>query len=161
MPRDPRMRAFVPRWTRAASIAIGLLLVLGAAFVLWRTSSTLRDLGFAGVSSGNVVLVAVFVIVGAVLLWRLGGVRADPSEEGLRVRNVLRVRHVVWAQVVGVRFTPSLPWVMLDLADGTQLAVMGVQQSDGRRGRAEADRLRALVDELGTARDPQAGKPPQ
>ena len=155
MAHDPLMRPFVPRWTRAAALFVGVLLVGGAAFVLWHTSGVLKDSGYAGVSSANVVMIGCVVVIGALLLWRLGGVRADPTPDGLRVRNVLRVRLVAWAEILAVRFSANNAWVMLDLADGTQIAVMGVQHSDGKRGRAEAARLRALVDALGTAPDPQ------
>jgi len=137
-------------------VVIGVLLVAGTVFVLWQTSQTLEDAGHAGISTVDVVLILVVDAVGVLLLWRLGGVRADPDHDGLRVRNVVRTRKVAWAEVVAVTLTPSNAWVFLDLADGTRLAVMAVQQADGGHGRAEAARLRALVDELGTATDPHA-----
>ncbi|PWJ51181.1 PH domain-containing protein [Quadrisphaera granulorum] len=70
---------------------------------------------------------------------------AIPDERGLYVRNLVNRRRLEWAEVVGVSFGGGRPWVQLDLADGDTLAVMGVQRSDGERGRVEADRLATLV----------------
>ena len=71
--------------------------------------------------------------------------RAVPSPTGLVVRNVLLTRTVTWDEVSRVRFAGGDPWVVLDLADGEQLAVMAVQKSDGPIARSEGSRLAALV----------------
>jgi len=89
-----------------------------------------------------------FVLVGAVVGWvlsRFAGVRADPAEDGLTVRNLVVRRDLEWAQVVGVRFADGDPWVTLDLSDGDTLPVMAIQRADGARGRSEASRLSTLV----------------
>ena len=70
---------------------------------------------------------------------------AIPSETGLRVRNVVTVRYLEWAQIVAVRLAPGDPWAMLDLSDGNTLAVLAIQGADGEHGRAEARRLATLV----------------
>ena len=88
--------------------------------------------------------VAVAASIGSVLL-RFGLLRADPSPEGLVVRNLVRRDHLRWEQIVSVRFGDGDPWVMLDLSDGDVLAVMAIQRADGARARAEARRLATLV----------------
>ena len=72
-----------------------------------------------------------------------------PDGAGLTVRNLLLTRRVEWAEIVSVRFGQGRPWVSLDLADGTTLAVMAIQAADGARAAREARRLATLV-EFGT-----------
>jgi hypothetical protein len=89
-----------------------------------------------------------FLLVGAAVGWvlsRFAGVRADATEAGLRVRNLVVRRDLEWAQVVEVRFPDGDPWVTLDLSDGDTLPVMAIQRADGARGRSEASRLSTLV----------------
>jgi hypothetical protein len=61
------------------------------------------------------------------------------------VVNLFHSRHLDWAEVVAVRFGGGAPWVMLDLDDGDELAVMGIQRADGAFTQAEARRLATLV----------------
>jgi hypothetical protein len=82
----------------------------------------------------------------ALMMWRFAALRAVPTPSGLEVRNVLLTRRISWDQVEAVRFAGGDPWVLLDLTDGDQLAVMAVQRADGPYGRAEASRLAALVE---------------
>jgi Bacterial PH domain len=86
--------------------------------------------------------------VGAAVAWFLSRyvlLVAEPSDQGLRVRNLLFARELSWAQIVAVRMGNGDPWVTLDVSDGDCLAVMAVQRADGSFGRAEADRLATLV----------------
>ena len=131
-----------------ALVVVGVLVVGGCAVVGFTASG---PLGTSWVNRGSI---AVFAVFAAWLLWRLGGVHAVPSREGLRVRNVIYTRELAWAQVVSVRFGRDDPWVRLDLADGSTLAVMGIQRADGARGELEARRLAALVQAHGEAVDP-------
>ncbi len=73
--------------------------------------------------------------------------RADPSPNGLVVRNVVRREELSWAQIVAVRFGDAEPWVTLDLSDGDTVAVMAIQRADGARAMAEARRLAGLVEQ--------------
>jgi hypothetical protein len=139
-PDDP-YRPFRPRaarWVSAVVAVIYVAVLLAMAFVVPTyatvTVAWLDRLGFALVAAG-----------GAWLLLRHAGVRADPSPEGLTVRNLATTRTVTWPEVVSVRFGHGHPWVQLDLADGETLAVMGVQRSDGAYAVAEARRLATLV----------------
>jgi hypothetical protein len=143
-----RFRPFRPLWTRVAVAVTGAVAVGGSLVVgLLGDEGLLLDAG----TRVSFVLFAGFVVW---LLWRLGGVHARPDGEGLTVRNVIRRRRVAWPEIVEVRLTTNDSWVVLDLADGGTLAVMGIQRADGERGMAEARRLQSLVRELGEAPEP-------
>jgi hypothetical protein len=47
--------------------------------------------------------------------------------------------------VVQVTLRPGSPWAVLDVANGTSVAAMGIQGSDGARATAQVRRLRALI----------------
>ncbi len=86
----------------------------------------------------------------AALLWRYASIRAVPSRQGLGIHNLVRSRTVEWRSVVAVQFSGGDPWVTLELDDTDQVAVMAIQKADGAYGKAEASRLAALVEALGT-----------
>lgn len=137
---DP-YRSFRPRAARWVSTVVAVVFVavmVGLAFLVPTYATVtvvwLDRIGFALVAAG-----------GAWLLLRHAGVRADPTPEGLTVRNLVTTTTVTWAEVVSVRFGHGHPWVQLDLANGETLAVMGIQRSDGARAVAEARRLATLV----------------
>ncbi|MFC8599912.1 PH domain-containing protein, partial [Isoptericola sp. NPDC057191] len=146
-PDGARFRKFRPRWGRAAAWFVWVFAAVGSVVV---GLSANGPLGAAGVSKGSFVAFALAVTW---LMWRLGGVHAVPSPEGLRVRNLIHTRTLAWPEIVEVRLGPDDPWVRLDLADGGTIAVMGIQRADGQRGMAEARRLRGLVVSLGETPD--------
>ncbi|WP_100835151.1 PH domain-containing protein [Kitasatospora fiedleri] len=77
--------------------------------------------------------------------------------EGLTVVNFVRSRRLSWAEVVRVNFRAGDPWVVLDLADGTALAAVGIQPGGGREQAIRAARaLRDLVEERGAGREQRA-----
>lgn len=71
--------------------------------------------------------------------------RVSASQEKLVIVNGYRRREFAWAQVVAVRMPPGAPWASLDLTDGSEIAAMGIQGSDGTRARAAVRDLRTLV----------------
>jgi len=148
---DALLAPFRPRGARVVGRALAGAIVVGAAFVLV-VSPGRPGIGFALPDT-----VALCVVVGLAvwLLLRHAGVLAVVSREGIVVRNLVRTRALAWAQVEAVRLAPGQPWVTLDLTDGTTLAVMAVQASDGARGRAEARRLATLVERFGEAAEPE------
>lgn len=141
MPSEDPYRPFRPRAARWVSTAVAVLVVvviLGLAVLVPSYATvTVAWLDRAGL--------ALLAAGGAWFLLRHAGVRADPSPEGLTVRNLVTTRTVTWPEVVSVRFGHGHPWVQLDLADGETLAVMGIQRSDGAFAVAEARRLATLV----------------
>jgi hypothetical protein len=74
--------------------------------------------------------------------------RVVARADGLLVVNGYRARRFEWAEVVAVTLRPGSPWAVLDLSDGTTVAAMGIQGSDGARARAAVRQLRVLVDEM-------------
>ncbi|HLS73159.1 MAG TPA: PH domain-containing protein [Actinomycetaceae bacterium] len=134
------LRPFRPRAARwVASVLFVATVVATPAFFI---VLAVNDLAMPPTDAVGTVMVA------AVLAWlcfRQAAVRAVPTETGLTVRNFVRVRELTWSQVVAVRFGPNRPWAMLDLSDGTTLAVMAIQSADGEYGRREASRLAALI----------------
>jgi hypothetical protein len=84
----------------------------------------------------------------ATTLWVLARPRVIASEDGLTVVNMVRTRHLDWAQIVAVNLRAGDPWVLLDLDDGDVLAVMGIQASGGAAARRQVAQLRALIDEF-------------
>lgn len=134
-------------------LASAVLIMMGSIAVLL-PGPVRGQAGGMGLSTADRVGIVAFAVAVAWFLLRHAGVRADPDDAGLTVRNLLLTRRVAWAEIVSVRFGAGRPWVQLDLADGTTLAVMAVQSADGRYGTAEARRLATLVEvHSRTARD--------
>lgn len=124
---------------------VGWVSALGQALVLLSVAAILPWSGPNRVAWPDR---AGFVVLAALIGWflvRLAEVSADPSPEGLVVRNVLLTRRLNWSQIEGLRFGSSDPWLQLDVSDGDPVAVMAVQRADHERGRAEADRLATLL----------------
>ncbi|KUG54275.1 hypothetical protein AVL62_03305 [Serinicoccus chungangensis] len=94
----------------------------------------------------NRVSIAGFGLAMAAFLWRYARIRAVPSRTGLLVVNLVQRRELEWAQVVHVGFSGGSPWVVLELDDTEEVAVMAIQRADGRRAQREAARLAALVE---------------
>lgn len=133
-------RPFVSRRGRVAAWVTGvgqaIALVACALILPWHGADAVGpwDRG---------ALIALAALFGWALS-RYGGVRAEPSEVGLVVRNLLLTRSLLWSEIHEVRFGDE-PWVILDVEDGDPVAVMAVQRADGPRSRAEAERLATLV----------------
>lgn len=137
---EPRERAapFRPVRGRIVAVLIGvgmlfgsilLALVLPERFeVMDRVTSVLLGAGVAAFMS------------------RYATIRARPDAEGLWVRNLGPGEKVPWEEILAVRFSQGMPWPRLDLADGTDMAVMAIQRSDGPRSLDEAQRLADLID---------------
>lgn len=139
-PFTPDLRRFSPRGAKI--VAVLATVIFAGLMVL---------LAF-GVPSNTWIDQALFLLLGVLVGWlmfRLAGVFAAPSEEGLVVRNLFITTRLDWAEIVNVRFGDA--WAQLDLSDGDTLAVMGIQRADGWFARNEAQRLANLVAYYGTA----------
>jgi hypothetical protein len=133
---------FRPWGVRYAGWIFSIALLVVVVTVWLTLPQAVRD-EFTPLQRGTV---AAMYLVGAVIAHALGRCRVDAHEQGLRVVNGYRSHDLTWAQVLAVRMGPGDPWAALDLADGTSLAAMGIQGSDGRRARRQVRRLRALID---------------
>jgi hypothetical protein len=87
----------------------------------------------------------VCAVVATFAIHRLADVRAVATVSGLEVVNVVRRRRLEWTEIVGVRLSPGDPWLQLDVSDGTTLAVMAIQTSDGARAKHMALEVAATV----------------
>jgi len=102
------------------------------------------------------VMTIVFGGVLAALLLRFAALRAVPSKTGLRVVNLVRSTDLEWASIVNVGFSGGAPWVILELSDTEEVAVMAIQRSDGAFAADEASRLAALVAHHSSSAGPPA-----
>lgn len=132
---------FVP--VRGRRVALGF--AAGAPVLFAVLALVMPGTGMAGWGVTDSLLLFCVGVVIAAFMWRLATLRAEPTPQGLRVRNILLSRSVRWSDVRAVRFSGGDPWVVLDLFDGDEIAVMAVQKTDGARGRAAASRLAALL----------------
>lgn len=98
--------------------------------------------GFGPLDRIGVFLVGVGV---AGMLCVFARPRLVAEERGLTVINLFKSRSLEWPEVIRVSLRRGDPWVLLDLADGETLAVMGIQANDGERALTAVRRLRSLV----------------
>ncbi|WP_435198697.1 PH domain-containing protein [Janibacter sp. GS2] len=128
---------FRPVRGRLVAIVIGIAILVGAialAITLPGQYEIMDRLTCAGIG----VAVAAFMS-------RYATIHARPDARGLHVRNLGSGELVPWEDITAVRFSQGMPWVRLDLEDGTDLAVMAIQRADGPRSVDEAQRLADLV----------------
>ena len=75
--------------------------------------------------------------------------RVVAETDRLVVVNGYRTHAYEWAEVLAVHLPPGAPWAVLDLADGTSQAAMGIQGSDGGRAHRAVAELRLLLSRFG------------
>jgi hypothetical protein len=127
---------------RLASIVFG-----GALFVV----SFFAWIGFSDEVRGvftwpeRLTLVGIGVAV-VVSLWALSRSKVVATGDRVVVVNGFRRRELEPAQIVAVTLPEGAPWATLDLADGTAVAAMGIQGSDGQRARTAVRELRAVLE---------------
>lgn len=121
--------------TRVAIVVVALLTGIGV----------LRHPGGAEFNTIWWIAVPTLGLAAVALLVLLGRPRLVATAYGLEVRNLVRTQRLEWNQVIAVRFGVSAPWVVLDLSDGSTLAVMAIAASDGARARLAAQSLATLV----------------
>jgi hypothetical protein len=147
-------RTFRPVVTRV------VLLTLGAALLVALTTVALmmpHD-GASPWSTGDrATVIMMGVLIGAVLAL-LSRPKVTVTAEGITVVNLTVKRRLAWAEVLRVNLRPGDAWVHLDLADGTTLAVMGIQPGIAKeQALRDARLLRSLVETLGEAPGVGAG----
>jgi len=130
-----------PRAALWTAVGLSGVLVL-AAFAGWRLlPEEIRQL-FTGVQLATLVFF-ILVMVGVMLGVGLSSVTA--GDDGLVVRNGLRVHRIGWGEIDGFRFTPDDPWAHVLLSDDPgSRPLMALQRVDGVRAR----RSLAVLEEL-------------
>lgn len=131
-----------PLGVRLAVVFFGLMLLVVCTAAWFGFDESVRE-RWTVLQKGTVISIGLaFAFVG----WVLSRSRATAESERLVIVNGLKRRELAWEQVVAVHLPPGAPWATLDLSDGTTVAVMGVQGSDGSRARTAVRQLRALID---------------
>jgi hypothetical protein len=138
---------WLPRRSRAVAYTVAAVLVAGAvvfAVLLPAPRFQLPDR----------VGVVVFACGLAWLLHMIGRCRVVADERGVTLVNAFRVRRYEWAELIDVSMGVGDPWPHLDLADGSSVAVMGIQGSEKERAQRAIAELRALIRQYGEAPEP-------
>ena len=139
-----------PTGARIVAIVAGsALLAVGAA--LWASLSAEVRATF---SWWQVVTLLLFLTASLSVLHGIARTRVRADETGLEIVNGYRSHAVEWAQIVAIGLPRGAPWAVIDTADGSVIAAMALQSSDGPRARAAVLALRRRVDALG-APDPE------
>lgn len=122
-------------------LGAGLLVVCGLAWVGFDDETQDRFTPFQ-----RITILALGLLAFAVW-FALVRSRVVAETDRLVVVNGYRRREYEWAQVVAVHLPPGAPWVTIDLADGSTVAAMGIQGSDGNRAKQAVRELRATVEQ--------------
>ena len=124
----------------AGTIAgIGLFAICAVAWFAFDPETRAK---FTPFQRGTLVAIGVMLFACGHALAR-SRVVAEP--ERLVVVNGYRRRVYEWPEVVTVSLPRGAPWAILDLADGTDQAVMGIQGSDGDRAIRAVRELRQIL----------------
>lgn len=134
-------RVYRPLGARMVS-GVAAVCIVGTATFLWLMlpSHVRGEFGWLD----RVTMVACFAgMVG--VLYGVFRTRATASVRGLTVTNGYRRHEFHWAEVVSISLTPHRPWAVVDLADGSTMAVMALQSSDGPRASRAAHEIAGLI----------------
>lgn len=104
----------------------------------------------------RISLILVGALVGGGLRF-LARPRLELTEHRVTVVNVIRTHVLVWPEIIDARMPVGEPWPSIDLADGSTLAVMGIQSNDGELARAYLEEFRHHLRERGEAAEPSRG----
>jgi hypothetical protein len=132
---------FRPFGVRIAIAVLGGLLTL-VVVVMWFAFPPEIRAQFTAFQILTVVALGAAFYVGGFALARS---RLVAREEGLTVVNGYKTRRYEWNEVLAVTLRPGAPWATLDLSDGTTVAAMGIQGSDGVRAQRQVRQVRNLV----------------
>jgi hypothetical protein len=118
-----------------------VILVASMSFLWVMLPSSIQ----AGFGIAQRLTLILFLVVMLVVLNAMFRTSARADDEGLTITNGYRVRRFGWAEVLGVSLGANHPWALVDLADGTTVALMAIQSSDGARASRAAHELAAVI----------------
>lgn len=147
MPADSDLslpRTYRPLGVRIAIIVLGALLAT-VTLVMW--------FAFPPEIRAQFTPLQILTVIGLGMMFYAGGYalarsRVVARADGLTVVNGYKKRRFEWNEVLAVTLRSGSPWAVLDLSDGTTVAAMGIQGSDGPRAARQVRELRALVERL-------------
>lgn len=93
-------------------------------------------------------------LVGAGALHLLARPRLVAAADGVTVVNGIRTHVLEWTEIIDIAMREGEPWPSVDLADGSTLAVMGIQSNDGELALRNLESFRTLLHEHGEADEP-------
>lgn len=132
---------FRPRGVRIAAVVLGVALFAVSAAIWFAFPQSVRD-QFTTFQRLTVILFGLVAVAAGYALGR-SRVRADVG--GLLVVNGFRTHRYAWAELAGVTLRAGSPWAILELADGSTAAAMGIQGSDGDHAVRQVRRLRSIL----------------
>jgi hypothetical protein len=124
-----------------AAVVFGGALVVVCVFA-WISFGDVTRAKFTPFQRGTLVF---FGLLFASCGHALARSRVVAEAHRLVVVNGYRKHVYEWPEVLAVTLPPGAPWAVLDLADGTSAAAMGIQGSDGARARTAVRELRTLL----------------
>ena len=136
-------REYRPFGARLAAASVAAVLVAAVVF-LWLGMSEEVRATFTALQRVTLALVPGWILVGLYGVFRTV-LRVD--RDGLTVVNLYRRRHLDWPAVVGFNLRPGQPWAVLDVSDGSTVAAMAIQASDGQRAVRAVRELSVLLAE--------------
>ena len=134
-----------PLGVRIAVLGFGIMLLVVCVAAWFGFDESVRERFTWLQRSTLIVTGAAFATCG----WALARARVSAETEALVVVNGFRKRRFAWEEVLAIHLAEGAPWATLDLADGTTIAAMAFQGSDGRRARDGVRAVRALIDREG------------
>jgi len=130
-----------PFGVRMAGMVLGTLLLVVCGFAWFAFDAETRA-RFTTFQRGTMVVLGLLFYSAGYAMARS---RVVALRDRLVVVNGYRRREYEWAEVLAVHLPPGAPWAVLDLADGTSQAAMGIQGSDGSRAQRAVRELRTLL----------------
>lgn len=140
-PRVTLPHTYRPRGARIATAIAAVAIVAAVAFLWLMLPGEVQ----AEFSVGQRITLIGFFVAVLVVLNGIFRTSARATVDGLTVVNGYRGHELEWGQLVRISLTPNRPWALLDLDDGTTLAVMAIQSADGKRATTSARELARMI----------------
>lgn len=134
-------RTFRPLGVRIAVYAFATVL-LGTVLAIWVAFPPEVRAQFTFFQRATVVF---FGLAAAACGYALARSRVVARLDSVTVVNGYKTRRFEWNEIVAIALPTGSPWATIDLSDGTSVAVMGIQGSDGARATADVRSIRSLL----------------
>ncbi len=138
---DRQRKVYRPLGARMVSGVAGSVIVALIAFLWVMLPADVRA-EFGWFERGTLLLVFAVIII---VLYGVFRTRVTASERGLSVMNGYHRHDFDWPELVAISLTSHRPWAIVDLSDGSTVAVMALQTSDGPRATRSAREISAMI----------------
>lgn len=109
---------------------------------LWLTLPPHAQAAF-GTFQRLTVLVFFFGVIA--VLYGIFRTKVVASRRGVSVVNGYRRHDFDWAEIVAIGLNPDRSWALVDLTDGSTVALMALQSADGLRATRSTRELSAMI----------------